>query len=112
MVLLFCSVLFVAPVAHAQYSLSAGGPYTVVEGGSVTVTATGYVLSHVLDSVYWDFGLGGATVGGGSATFSAGTLDGPSSQTITVINKLWNSVTWDFMYRSAQTTVTIINVAP
>lgn len=86
----------------------AGGPYTVSEGGSITLTAEstdpeGGVLSYA-----WD--LDGDSVfetPGQSVTFSAAGLDGPSTQVVAV------EVTDDGgLSATAETTVEITNVAP
>jgi hypothetical protein len=66
-------------------TVDAGGPYTVVEGGSVTVTATGSQPNGESPTYRWDLdGDGTFETAGQSVTFSAGALDAPASQSITV----------------------------
>src|SRR5262249_32909308 len=66
-------------------SVSAGGPYTVAEGGSVTLTALGQDLDGDVIPFAWDLDNDGTLEAPGQAvTFSAAALDGPSSQTVRV----------------------------
>jgi PKD repeat protein len=86
-------------------STSAGGPYTVNEGGSVAVTAAGAGAGA---SYAWDLDNDGVfETPGQSATFSALDLDGPGSRTIGV-----RATAGDGQTVTAQTTVNIVNVAP
>jgi len=90
----FCAAIAAAP--------GAGGPYTVNEGGSVVVTASGGV------SYSWDLDNDGSfETPGQSATFSAAALDGPGSRTISV-----QVTASDGQTTTAQATVNITNVAP
>ena len=85
--------------------ISAGGPYTVNEGGSVTVTASGAGSGA---SYAWDLDNDGSfETPGQNATFSAVDLDGPGSRTISVQATASGGET-----ATAQTTVSIANVAP
>ena len=62
-------------------TVSAGGPYSVNEGGSTTVTATG--SSGI--SYAWDLdGNGTYETSGSQVTFNAGSYDGPGSRSIGV----------------------------
>jgi predicted extracellular nuclease len=68
-----------APTANA------GGPYTVAEGGSVTVSATGSDPDGDSLTYEWDLDNNGSfETPGQSVSFSAATLDGPTSATIKV----------------------------
>lgn len=68
-----------APVTPPQ--VSAGGPYTVAEGGSVQVSATGAAaLSYA-----WDLdGDGSYETAGQRVSFSAASIDGPTSRLVRV----------------------------
>ncbi len=64
---------------------NAGGPYTVNEGGSVTVAASGSDVEGGPLTFAWDLDNNGSfETPGQSVTFSAAGLDGPSSRTIKV----------------------------
>ncbi|HEX9441730.1 MAG TPA: ExeM/NucH family extracellular endonuclease, partial [Roseiflexaceae bacterium] len=67
-------------------TVDAGGPYSVNEGGSVTVTATGSDPNTGETLTYaWDLDNNGSfETPGQSATFDASTLTAPSSYTIRV----------------------------
>jgi predicted extracellular nuclease len=68
-----------APTANA------GGPYSVVEGGTVTLSATGTDPDGDTLTYAWDLdGDGAFEKSGQSVTFSASGLDGPSSRTVKV----------------------------
>jgi hypothetical protein len=69
----------------APPTASAGGPYTVAEGGTVGVSATGSDPDGNVVTFAWDLDDNGSfeTVGQ-NATFSAAGLDGPDSRTIKV----------------------------
>lgn len=61
------------------------GPFSVVEGGSTTLTATGSDLDGDTLSYAWDLDNNGTfETPGQSVTFSAAGLDGPSSVTVAV----------------------------
>jgi len=81
-------------VTNAAPTASAGGPYTVTEGGTTTLTGTGSDLSGSV-SLDWDldgdgtFGELGANAArgnemGNSPTYNAAGLDGPTVRTVTV----------------------------
>jgi predicted extracellular nuclease len=66
-------------------TVDAGGPYTVVEGGSVVVSATGSDPEGGALSYAWDLDDNGSfETPGQSATFSAAALTAPGTHTITV----------------------------
>ncbi len=71
---------------NARPTVDAGGPYSVNEGGSVPVTATGNDPNTGDTLTYaWDLDNNGLfKTSGQSTTFSAAGLDGPSSYTIKV----------------------------
>ena len=90
---------------------NAGGPYTVNEGSTVAVSASGSSASGGTISAYgWDLVSGGAgpftDATGVGATFSAASLGGPSASTVGVQVTCSNSTATD------TATVTIDNVAP
>ena len=61
----------------------AGGPYTVDEGSSITVTATGTDPDGDPVTFAWDLDNDGTfETAGQSATFSAAALDGPRKELI------------------------------
>jgi hypothetical protein len=63
----------------------AGGPYAVGEGGSVLVSASGTDPESDPLTYAWDLdGNGTFETAGQSATFTAGSLDGPGSRTVSV----------------------------
>src|SRR5205823_11072785 len=95
------------PVANAN------GPYTVPEGGSITLNSTGSNDPDGSIALYeWDYNYNGVTFNvsatGPSPTFSAAGLDGPSIRTIGL------RVTDNYGNVSAVNTalLTITNVAP
>src|SRR6476661_6611289 len=87
---------------------SAGGPYAVDEGSSVTVTASGHDPEGGALQYAWDLDNDGTfETPGQTATFSAASLDGPGSRTIGV------RVTDDGgLTAVATTSVAIANVPP
>jgi predicted extracellular nuclease len=90
-------------------TVDAGGPYNVNEGGSITVAATGSDPNTGETLTYaWDLDNNGSfETPGQSATFSAATLDGPSSHTIKVrVTDNGNLIAVD------EATVNVQNVAP
>jgi len=87
---------------------SAGGSYNVNEGASVTVTASGSDLEGGALTYAWDLDHDGIfETPGQSATFSAASLDGPSSYTIAVQVTDNSGLT-----ATDQATVNVLNVAP
>jgi hypothetical protein len=88
--------------------VDAGGPYSVDEGGTVSLTASGSDPDGEDLSYAWDLdGDGTYETPGQTATFAAGTLDGPGTVTVGV------QVT-DERGKTATDTATIgiVNVAP
>ncbi len=76
------TLLTVASTNHPP-TVSAGGPYTVAEGGTVTLTATGSDPDGDTLTYAWDLdGNGTFETSGQSPTFTAG--DGPATTTVTV----------------------------
>jgi len=89
-------------------TVSAGGPYSVNEGSSVTVTATGNDPDGDPLTYAWDLDNNGSfETPGQGVSFSAATIDGPATRTIKV--KVTDP---GGLFAIAQTTVTINNVAP
>jgi len=89
-------------------TVSAGGPYTVAEGSSVQVTATGSDPEGGPLTYAWDLDNNGSyETTGNPATFSAAALDGPSSRTVGV------QVTDNAGATATDTaTINVTNVAP
>jgi uncharacterized protein len=88
----------------AAPTASAGGPYTVGEGGSTTLTGngTGTGLTYA-----WDLdGNGTFETAGQNATFSAASIDGPATRQVTL------RVTDGEVSATSTATVQITNVAP
>jgi hypothetical protein len=89
-------------------TVDAGGPYTVAEGGSVGVTASGNDADGDTLTYAWDLDDDGyfddAT--GPSATFSAATIDGPATRTVRV------QVTDGEETAVDEATVNVMNVDP
>ena len=94
--------------ANSPPVADAGGPYSVDEGGSVTVVATGSDPDDDSITFAWDLDNNGTfETPGQSVPFSAAGLDGPSTQTIAV------QVTDDGgLSATVQATVNVQNVAP
>jgi probable HAF family extracellular repeat protein len=95
-------------VTNQPPTTDAGGPYSVDEGASVTVTATGNDPEGGALVYAWDLDNDGTfETSGQSATFSAAGLNGPSSHTIAV------QVTDDGgLTATDQATVYVLNVVP
>jgi hypothetical protein len=89
-------------------TVSAGGPYTVAEGGSVALTASGSDPEGGPLSYAWDLdGDGTFESTGQTATFSAVNIDGPATRTVQV------RVTDDAGQSATDTaTVMVVNIAP
>ena len=98
----------VAPPTNQPPVADAAGPYSVDEGGSVTVVATGSDPDNDPITFAWDLDNNGSfETSGQSVPFSAAGLDGPSTQTIVV------QVTDDGgLSATDQATVNVQNVAP
>ena len=95
-------------VGSGAPTVDAGGPYSVDEGGTVAVSATGSDPSGGALSFAWDMNDDGTfETPGQDATFSAATLDGPSTHTITVRATNPSGVSTD-----ASSTVAVENVVP
>ena len=72
-------------VPNAAPSVDAGGPYSVIEGSSVTLNAAGSDPNGDALSYAWDLDNNGTfETPGQSATFSALSLNAPSSYTVRV----------------------------
>jgi uncharacterized protein len=77
--------VIVGLIPNAPPTVDAGGPYSVNEGGSVTLTATGSDPNNDALTYAWDLDNNGSfETSGQSVTFSAALLDGPSSYTVKV----------------------------
>lgn len=89
-------------------TVDAGGPYSIGEGGSMQVSATGNDPENGSLTYAWDLDNNGSfETSGQSVNFSAANLDGPSNHTIAV------QVTDDGnLSATDQATVNILNVAP
>lgn len=89
-------------------TVDSGGPYTVQEGGSVILTATGNDPENGSLSYAWDLDNNSTfETPGDTVTFSAATLNGPSSHIVTV------QVTDDAnQSATSQTTVSVTNANP
>ncbi len=89
-------------------TVHAGGPYTVDEGASIPVSATGSDVDGDLLEYAWDLDHDGSfETPGQTVTFSAAMLDGPSDLTIRVqVNDPGG------LSASDETSVNVINVPP
>jgi hypothetical protein len=95
-------------VVNQPPSAAGGGPYSVDEGGSVTVTASGSDPEGGPLTYAWDLDNNGSfEAPGQSVTFSAAGLDGPTSRTIVVQVTDNGGLT-----ATAPATVNVLNVAP
>ena len=85
----------------------AGGPYSVAEGASVSLAATGSDPESDALTFAWDLDDNGTfETSGQNVTFAAGTRDGPGSHTVAV------RVSDGTTARVHEAAVTITNVAP
>ena len=93
---------------NAPPTADAGGPYSVDEGSSVSVTATGNDQDGDALAYAWDLDDDGAfdDATGSTATFSAATIDGPATRTVRVRVSDGEYVVVD------SATVTVANVPP
>ncbi len=91
-------------------SVDAGGPYSVVEGGSVSVSATGLDPEGTAVSFAWDLdGVPGFEASGQQVSFSAAGLNAPLTRTIRVratdafgnqaVDEATVKVIWSFAFR-------------
>ena len=88
--------------------LSAGGPYTVTEGGTLVVSASGSVETGDPITYTWDLDADGSFETPGQAvSFSAATIDGPGSQPIAV-----QATTSAGYTATDQVAVTVENASP
>jgi hypothetical protein len=93
---------------NRQPTVSAGGPYTVDEGSSITVTATGTDPDGDPITFAWDLDNNGTfETAGQTATFSAAALDGPTTRTVSV-----RATDNGGLAATTSTTITVANVAP
>lgn len=98
----------VTPPANLPPTASAGGPYSVNEGGSTGVGATGSDPEGGALVYAWDLDDNGTfETPGQNVTFSAAGLDGPSTRTIKVRATDVGGLT-----HVASGTVNVLNVAP
>ena len=89
-------------------TVDAGGPYSVDEGGSVTLAATGSDPNGDTLTYAWDLDNNGSfETSDQSVTFSAATLDGPSSYTVKA-----KATDPGGLFAEATATVDVLNVAP
>jgi len=95
-------------IPNAPPTVDAGGPYSVNEGGSAILTASGSDPNGDSLTYAWDLDNNGSfETPGQSATFNVGSLDGPSSYTVKVrVTDPGN------LFAEASTTVDVSNVAP
>lgn len=95
-------------VANAAPVASAGGPYTVDEGGSITLTASAADVAADALTFAWDLDNDGTfETPGQSVTFSAANLDGPATLIVRV-----QVTDDDGGVAIASANVTVDNVAP
>ena len=101
---------WVTPLWNANQppTVDAGGPYSVDEGSSVSVSATGSDPDGGALTYAWDLDDDGTfETPGQTATFSAAAIDGPATQTIGV-----QATDPGGLSATATATVDIANVAP
>jgi methionine-rich copper-binding protein CopC len=94
--------------ANRVPTADAGGPYSVNEGSSVTVSATGSDADGDTLTYAWDLDDNGSyETAGQSVSFDASALDGPSSHTIKV-----QATDTDGATGTGTATVNVVNVPP
>lgn len=94
--------------ANRPPTVDAGGPYTVAEGETLSLTATGADPENSVLTYDWDLdGDGSFETSGQTVTFSAVTLDGPASMSVVVRAADASGLT-----ASADVGVSVTNVAP
>lgn len=97
-------------VNNVDPTANAGGPYTVAEGGSVTLNGSATDPAGVDDPLTFEWDLdnnGSFETAGASPVFSAAGLDGPSVHTVHL-----RVTDGDGGSHTVTTTVTVNNVAP
>jgi hypothetical protein len=95
-------------VPNAPPTADAGGPYSVGEGSSVSLSASGTDPNGDTLAYAWDLDNDGSfETAGQSVTFSAATLDGPTTATVKVRATDGGGLT-----AVSEATVTVTNVAP
>jgi hypothetical protein len=93
---------------NAPPTVNGGGPYSVNEGSSVTLTASGSDPNGDTLTYAWDLDNNGSfETPGQSVSFSAASLDGPSTQTVNV-----QTTDPGGLSAVASVTVTVNNVNP
>ncbi len=94
-------------LVNSAPTVSAGGPYTVAEGSSIAVSATGNDANGDALTYSWDLdGNGTFETAGQTATFSAAAIDGPATRTVAVRSSDGTAST------VSTATVSVTNVAP
>ncbi len=102
------AAMVAVPAVQMPPTVDAGGPYSVAEGSSVIVTATGSDPEGGPLTYVWDLDNDGVfETPGQSVTFSAAGLDGPSTHMVTVQVTDSTGLT-----ATDQTTVLVGNVQP
>ena len=95
-------------VPNAPPTTDAGGPYSVNEGSSVTLAASGSDPNGDSLTYTWDLDNNGSfETSGQSVNFSAASLDGPSSYTVKV-----RATDPLGLFAVDEATVNVLNVAP
>ena len=95
-------------VPNAPPTVDGGGPYSVNEGSSVTLTASGSDPNGDSLTYAWDLDNNGSfETSGQSVSFSAALLDGPSSYTVKV-----RATDPLGLFADSTATVDVTNVAP
>jgi hypothetical protein len=98
----------VTGVTFAPPTVSAGGPYSVGEGASVPLVASGSDAGGGSLTYRWDLdGSGMFETVAPTPAFSAASIDGPATRTVSV-----RATAADGATAVASATVTVLNVAP